>query len=94
MRLHAIIFAARQRIPVVGCVYDPKVDAFLKALGMPSCGTPDAMNADDAFRTVLSVLEQRDAYVHTLSLAADRMESQTGVSLDLLQSMIQQGSAQ
>ena len=94
MRLHAIIFAARQRIPVVGCVYDPKVDAFLKALGMPSCGTPDAMNADDAFRTVVSVLEQRDAYVHTLSLAADRMESQTGVTLDLLQSMIQQGSAQ
>ena len=94
MRLHAIIFAARQRIPVVGCVYDPKVDAFLKALGMPSCGTPDAMNADDAFRTVVSVLEQRDAYVHTLSLAADRMESQTGVTLDLLRSMIQQGSAQ
>ena len=94
MRLHAIIFAARQRIPVVGCVYDPKVDAFLKALGMPSCGTPDAMNADDAFRTVVSVLEQRDAYVHTLSLAADRMESQTGVTLDLLQSMIQQGSVQ
>lgn len=33
MRLHALIFAAGQGIPLIGVVYDPKVSAFLRYIG-------------------------------------------------------------
>ena len=33
MRLHALIFAASQGVPLVGVVYDPKVSSFLKYMG-------------------------------------------------------------
>ena len=33
MRLHALIFAAGQGVPVIGVVYDPKVSGFLEYLG-------------------------------------------------------------
>ena len=33
MRLHALIFAAGQGVPLAGVVYDPKVSAFLRYIG-------------------------------------------------------------
>lgn len=33
MRLHALIFAAGQGIPLAGIVYDPKVSSFLRYIG-------------------------------------------------------------
>lgn len=36
MRLHALLFAASQGVPVVGVAYDPKVVAFLEEVGEPS----------------------------------------------------------
>lgn len=33
MRLHALVFAAGQGVPLLGIVYDPKVDGFLEYLG-------------------------------------------------------------
>ena len=37
MRLHGLIFAASQGIPLVGVSYDPKVTAFLSSLGEEHC---------------------------------------------------------
>ena len=35
MRLHALIYAASQNVPVIGISYDKKLDAFLSYVGMP-----------------------------------------------------------
>ncbi|MGI5979077.1 MAG: polysaccharide pyruvyl transferase CsaB [Oscillospiraceae bacterium] len=37
MRLHGLIFAASQGIPLVGVSYDPKVTAFLESIGEKRC---------------------------------------------------------
>ena len=37
MRLHGLIFAASQGVPLVGVSYDPKVTAFLDSVGNESC---------------------------------------------------------
>lgn len=61
MRLHALIFAAGQKVPSVGVVYDPKVSAFLDYLGQELylpldevteeglCDRIDAAMADGAY---------------------------------------------
>lgn len=39
MRLHALIFAANQGVPVIGLVYDePKIEGFLKCIGQAPAG--------------------------------------------------------
>ena len=37
MRLHGLIFAASQGVPIVGVSYDPKVSAFLDSVGDQNC---------------------------------------------------------
>ncbi len=69
-RLHSMIFAACSHVPVLGVVYDPKVSACAKLLGMPTAGTLDAFDADVALETLQKVLADRDAYVETLARAA------------------------
>ncbi|MCF6465473.1 polysaccharide pyruvyl transferase CsaB [Clostridium sp. Cult2] len=34
MRLHSLIYAATQNVPMVGIVYDPKIEGFLKSINM------------------------------------------------------------
>ena len=47
MRLHSIIYAATQCIPLIGLVYEPKVAAFLKEINQPSAGSMDDLNTDE-----------------------------------------------
>ena len=70
-RLHSMIFAACSHVPVLGVVYDPKVSACARALGMPLAGTLEAFDADAALQTLQAVLDDREAYVERLTRAAD-----------------------
>ena len=88
MRLHTIIFAALVQVPVVGCVYDPKVDAFLRMLDLPSCGTPRQMDADQAFRITADVLSDRDAISRRLMRTVSELTDQAMATTELFEQLL------
>ena len=47
MRLHALIFAAGQGIPLAGVVYDPKVSSFLRYIGQDIFESLDALTEEN-----------------------------------------------
>ncbi|MDP4179970.1 MAG: polysaccharide pyruvyl transferase CsaB [Bacillota bacterium] len=54
MRLHALIFAACHGIPLVGLVYEPKVEGFLKSINQPSAGHVKELD----FETLKNTIEK------------------------------------
>ena len=58
MRLHALIFAAGQGIPLAGIVYDPKVSAFLRYIGQEQFADLSALTAEGLCRMIDRAVEQ------------------------------------
>lgn len=78
MRLHALIYAASQQVPVVGISYDPKIDQFLNRLGMSPAATTAAFDSAAFAR-------------HVDELLGARMEWQAG-KLGLIRELKQEAS--
>lgn len=90
MRLHTLIFAARQRIPLIGFSYDPKIDFYLKEFSMPSGGDVDNYNIEDAFRKIKAMIENREAYVEKLDEAVGGLERLAGKNEDYLVELLEE----
>lgn len=66
MRLHTLIFAAKQRIPMIGYVYDPKISYYLDQLGMLSAGEISNFDKDASVVLFSELVENREKYVAIL----------------------------
>jgi len=60
MRLHALIFAAGQGIPLVGVVYDPKVSSFLRYIGQELFADLSELSAEELDGLIDRAAEQCD----------------------------------
>ena len=74
MRLHTLIFSARMGVPLVGLVYDPKVEYYLQLLEMPSGGHVADFREDLFLERVTGLLERRAEYAAALAEKSARLE--------------------
>jgi polysaccharide pyruvyl transferase CsaB len=62
MRLHALIYAATQRVPLLGISYDPKIDRFLGQIGESAVGSTDGLDASLLARQANRLLDEADGW--------------------------------
>ena len=77
MRLHTLIFAAVKNVPMVGIIYDPKIEYYLKELNMPEGGDvrKEKIDSKKISDITLDIFENMDKYKTLLKSKADIMTS-------------------
>ena len=60
MRLHTLIYAAGSGVPVVGLVYDPKVEAMMGYMGQKFAVPLEDVTAENLRRCVDEIIENKD----------------------------------
>lgn len=80
MRLHALIFAAVNNVPIAGIIYDPKIEYYLKELDAPSCGDvrKDMIDSSSIVSVVEKIFGDIDGYrqqlLERVAVMTDRAE--------------------
>lgn len=59
MRLHSLIYAATQQVPMVGLSYDPKVDGILRSIGMDYVCNVEKLEYNDLIEKIDYVWNNR-----------------------------------
>jgi polysaccharide pyruvyl transferase CsaB len=60
MRLHALIYAVSLSVPVIGLIYDPKVQGFLEYVGQPSAGNVANLEFENLKQLIDKVWNNRE----------------------------------
>lgn len=73
MRLHSIIYAANQCIPLIGLVYEQKVEAFLKEIDQPSAGNIENLDTVKICKQLDIIWENREEICEDLCKSKKRL---------------------
>ncbi len=89
MRLHSLIYAATQEVPIVGLSYDPKVEGILNSLGMTHMCHVDNLKYDDLIENIDFVWERKEELMASLREQDKELKekalSNVKMALDLLE---------
>ncbi|WP_169084555.1 polysaccharide pyruvyl transferase CsaB [Paenibacillus sp. PL91] len=77
MRLHALIYAAGQMVPMLGLSYDPKIDQFLNRLGLSAIGSTETLDAEAFADAACSLLEDKAGWQAKHKPAIDLLKQQS-----------------
>ncbi|NQX61951.1 polysaccharide pyruvyl transferase CsaB [Paenibacillus qinlingensis] len=76
MRLHSLIYAASQFVPMVGISYDPKIDQFLHRLGMKAEASTARFDASAFTQEALGLLDDREQWAASSRAAIEQLKAQ------------------
>ena len=83
MRLHSLIFAAMNSVPMLGLSYDPKVEAFMKTVGQPYLQVDDHIDPLKIKNAVEKILKDKQRIRSDLDERMKELHDQAALNFRL-----------
>lgn len=93
MRLHALVFAAGAGVPMVGLVYDPKIQGFLEYVNQASAGDIRTMEYENLREIAEDVWERRAEIKQQLERDVERLKLKASENARVAVELISPGNA-
>ncbi|TVY09319.1 polysaccharide pyruvyl transferase CsaB [Paenibacillus cremeus] len=91
MRLHSLIYAAGQMVPMVGVSYDPKIDQFLNRLDMKAASSTREPKATAISEELLRLLNGLEAWKQAKRPTIERLKNEAQRPAELIASFYTKG---
>lgn len=88
IRLHALIFAASQGVPMIGLSYDPKIDSFLRSIEWDACWSLGDVAADTVLDHAKRALDCRSELAALLKSRIARLRRRALMNNELLAELL------
>ncbi|MGE5328158.1 MAG: polysaccharide pyruvyl transferase CsaB [Deltaproteobacteria bacterium] len=66
VRLHSLIFSVCMGVPVIGITYDPKIDGFLKEIGLRPVCNYDNMQCELIIKEIKRIIDNKDEILNKI----------------------------
>ena len=83
MRLHSLVYAASVNLPMVGIIYDPKVEAMVKELGISEAVNVEDFTPEELFGKVKMALLNLDERREVLSKNTEKMRNESKRNVEI-----------
>lgn len=83
MRLHSLVYAASVNLPMVGIIYDPKVEAMVKELGISEAVNVEDFTPEELFEKVKMALLNLDERREVLSKNTEKMRNESKRNVEI-----------
>lgn len=91
IRLHALIFSVCMSVPVIGITYDPKIDGFLKTIGLEPACNYENIQWEPIKNEIQRILDNRDEISKQIAEAKDFASNRAFENLNKLMEEVQNG---
>jgi polysaccharide pyruvyl transferase CsaB len=89
MRLHALIFAAVCGVPPVGIAYDPKVERFLRRIGVDPAGRPHEIEGDALAGMAEQFLDRRERIAGNITRHVEQLRRAAGRTAEVVKEILE-----
>lgn len=83
MRLHSLIYAATQEVPMIGLSYDPKVDGILSSLNVNHICNVDDFTSSELYHLIEDAWSQRDSLRENLKVQDEDLKSKALLNVEM-----------
>ncbi len=83
MRLHSLIYAATQEVPMIGLSYDPKVDGILSSLNVNHVCSVDDFTSSELYSLIEDAWSKRDSLRENLKVQDEGLKSKALLNIEM-----------